>query len=106
VPPIDWDKEFVSLLMYSTRSDFLVPPIVLHENGQPLEGYEGLERFVEGSLPAEQHVVKGATPADLAELDCRMAKLSEEFNVPIGFPDGRRARTSGRRRWWRPWSAS
>jgi hypothetical protein len=92
--------------MYSTRGDFLVPPIVLHENGQPLEGYEGLERFVEGSLPAEQHVVKGATPADLAELDCRMAKLSEEFNVPIGFPDGRRARTSGRRRWWRPWSAS
>ena len=106
MPPIDWDKEEVLLLINSVHGDFLVPPIVLDENGQPFEGYEGLDRFVDGSLPwLDQHVVKGATPADLLELDRRMAKRSEEFNVPIGIPDGRRARKSGRR-WWRRWRAS
>jgi hypothetical protein len=82
-----------------------LPPIVQDANGQSLEGHEGLEWFVEGSRPLEQHVVKGATLADLPELDQRMAKLSEKFDIPIGAPDGRRARTGGRR-WWRPWSPS
>ena len=99
--PIDWDKEFVPLLMHSTGGDFLVPPIVLDKNGRPMEGYEGLDA-VEGDMSwLEQHVVKGATPADLAEIDERMARLSDEFDVPIGFPDGRRARRMGRL--WRLW---
>jgi len=100
---MDWDKEFVPQLLVSEWGDFLVPPIVLDESRRPFEGYEGVERFVKGGLDfIEEHVVKGATPADLPELARRMAELSEWFDVPIGFPDGRRAR-EGERPGWPPW---
>ena len=64
-----------------------MPPIVLDEEGRPLEGREVLAAIVESGVAVELRVIEGATAADLAEIDQIMARLSEELGVP-GRPPG------------------
>ena len=81
---IDWEGEPFALLVETAEGSYLVPPIVLDEEGRPLEGREVLAAIVESGVAVELRVIEGATAADLAEIDQIMARLSEELGVPVG----------------------
>ena len=59
-------------------------------DGAVVEGREVLQAIIETGITAGLPVISGATPADLAEVDQRMARISEELGVPIGPPGGRK----------------
>ena len=74
-------------LIEGENGAFLVPPIVLDSDGVPIEGVEVLAAVVQSGVTIKHPVVRGATPGALAEIDQRMARISEELGVPIGPPD-------------------
>lgn len=84
---IDWEGQPFALLVEGTRDgDYLVPPIVLDLTGAPIEGREVLHAIVPSGVSAELPVVRNAPAVALAEIDRRMARISEELGVPIGPP--------------------
>lgn len=84
---IMWDGKPFALLVEGDDGPFLVPPIVFNEEGEPVEGREVLAAIVLAGVAVKHPVVRGASVADLAEIDQRMARISEELGVPIGPPD-------------------
>jgi hypothetical protein len=81
---VEWEGQPFALLVEGERGDYLVPPIVLDEDGAPVEGREVLAAIVESGQAVQMPVVRGANPGVLAEIDRRMAHLSDELGVPIG----------------------
>jgi hypothetical protein len=71
------------VLIESPEGDFLVPPIVQDETGRLMQGREVLATVVEVGVTVEHPVVYAATAADLAEIDQRRARISDELGVPI-----------------------
>jgi hypothetical protein len=82
---IEWDGQPFAVLIETPDGDYLLPPVVLDEEGRPIEGREVLAAIVESEVSVKHPVVKGATPGDLAEIDQRMARISDELGVPL-FP--------------------
>jgi hypothetical protein len=80
---VEWDGQPFAMLIESQDGDYLVPPIVLDEAGRPVEGREVLAAIVESGVTIKHPVITAATPADLAEIAQRMARLSKELGVPI-----------------------
>ena len=60
-----------------------MPPIVLDEAGVPVEGREVLVAIIEADTTLHHPIITDATPAVLAEIDQRMARISDELGVPI-----------------------
>ena len=83
---VEWEGEPFALLVETPDGDYLVPPIVRDSDGVVVEGREVLRAVIESGATVELPVVEGATPADLADIDQRMARISEELGVPIGPP--------------------
>lgn len=81
---IEWDGEpFAVLVESSTYGNFLVPPIVLDPDGRPIEGRDLLTAVVMANTRISVPVLRNATPAVLAEVDRRMARLSDQMGVPL-----------------------
>lgn len=83
---IEWDGKSFAVLIEAPEGDYLVPPVVLDEDGRPIEGREVLAAIVATGIAIECPVVMAASPGDLAEIDQRMALLSDKLGVPIGPP--------------------
>jgi len=83
VTPIEWGGQPFAALVESLDVKYLVPPIVLDEHGNVVQGRELLAAIIETGTAIEHPVVVGATPAALAEIDQRMARLSETLGVPV-----------------------
>jgi hypothetical protein len=49
---IDWEGEPFALLIESPHGHYLVPPIVLDQEGRPIEGREVLAAIVESGVAA------------------------------------------------------
>ena len=81
---IEWDGEPFALLIESATGSYLVPPIMLNEHDTLIEGRDVLLAIVEAGINPDHPVVRAPTPAALAEIDQRMAALSEQLRVPIG----------------------
>lgn len=81
--PIEWDGEWFATLIESPDAKYLVPPVVVDESGKVIEGRELLAAIIETGTTIEHPVVVSATPAALAEIDQRMARISEALGVPI-----------------------
>lgn len=81
---VEWDGEPFALLVESEAGDYLVPPIVLDADGKVTEGVEVLQAIVHTGIPAGVPVIRGSNPGMLAEIDRRMAALSDKLGVPIG----------------------
>jgi hypothetical protein len=71
------------VLIESPEGDFLVPPIVQDETGRLMQGREVLAAVVEVEVTVKHPVVYAATAVDLAEIDQRRARISDELGVPI-----------------------
>lgn len=85
---VEWDGEPFALLMESDiDGTYLIPPVVLDAHGAPIEGREVLEAIVASNVAVPLPVIRNASASDLAEIDQRMQKLSDELGVPIGLPD-------------------
>jgi hypothetical protein len=80
---IEWDGEPFAVLIELPEGDYLVPPIVLDEEGKLVEGRELAAAVVETGIAIEHPVMTAATAGDLAEVDQRMARLSEQLGVRI-----------------------
>jgi hypothetical protein len=92
---IEWDGEPFAVLVDSPNGRYLVPPIVLDENGGVIHGREVLTALVKTGNTIHHPVMHAATRADLAEVDQRMARISEELGVPIiDAPPDRERRVS------------
>jgi hypothetical protein len=81
---VEWDGEPFALLVETETESYLVPPIVIDADGNVVEGVEVLAAIVEADRTVPVPTVSGATPGELAEIDRRMAHLSNELGVPIG----------------------
>lgn len=93
---IEWDGLPFAVLVESVHGSFLVPPIVLDPDGNPIEGREVLAAIALANANANADpdaaaisvpVLRDATPAILAEVDRRMARLSHAMGVPL-WPAG------------------
>ena len=80
-------QPFAVLIEPEDGSPYLVPPIVVNEDGAPIEGREVLEAIVQSGKSITHPVAKGATASDLARIDQIMQRLSDELGVPIGPPE-------------------
>lgn len=81
---IEWGGKPFALLVEGDNGPYLVPPIVIDADGGVIEGREILAAVVESGVTIEHPIMRGATVADLAEIDQRMARISEDLGVPIG----------------------
>lgn len=86
---IEWDGEPFALLVETPDGDYLVPPIVQDEDGVVIQGHEVLQAIIDSGVAVEHPIVRGASVADLAEIDQRMAHLSKELGVPLQPPPPR-----------------
>lgn len=89
---IEWDGEPFALLI--EREDgraYLMPPVVLDADGNVTEGREVLQAIIDSGVTVGLPVVRGSNPGMLAEIDRRMAQLSDKLSVPIGPRDDREA---------------
>lgn len=81
---IEWDGQPFAVLVESVvHGDFLVPPIVLDPDGHPIEGREILTAVTISNTTLRVPVLRDASPATLAEVDRRMAHLSDHLGVPL-----------------------
>ena len=89
---ITWDDTEIALLITGGEDgDYIVPAIVLDDEGRVMEGREVLEAIAQSGRPFEMPTIRGTDPGRLAELDQQIARVSEQLGVPVGLPDGRRA---------------
>jgi len=80
---IEWDgKPFALLIETDDGMRHLVPPVVL-EDGVVLRGEEVLCAIVESGVTCEVPVIENGNAGILAEVDQRMAQISEQLGVPI-----------------------
>lgn len=87
---IEWDGEPFALLVQSEEhGDYLVPPVLLDSEERLItrEGREVAEAVVFSGQTVELPVIEDADAATVAEVDQRMARISEELGVPIGPPE-------------------
>jgi hypothetical protein len=76
-------------LVESPDGGFVVPPIVFDADGKLIQGRKlirrqsFLEAAADASFEVDQPIIRDATPALLAEIDQRMARISEALGVPI-----------------------
>jgi hypothetical protein len=84
---IEWGGEPLATLIQSPDGDYFVPPIVIDPNGAILVGVELLMAIVESGVTIKHPVVQGCTPEQLAEIDQRLARVSEDLGVPLDTGD-------------------
>ena len=80
---VELDGEPFALLVESRDGHYLLPPIVLDEIGRVIEGQKVLDAMDLMGMTFEHPTIAGASPADLAEIDQTMARISDELGVPI-----------------------
>jgi hypothetical protein len=86
---IRWCGEPFAVLVESADGDFLVPPIVFDPDGKLIQERKLIQRqslleaAADASFEVDQPIIRDATPALLAEIDQRMARISEALGVPI-----------------------
>jgi len=80
-------QPFAVLVESSTNGTYLVPPIVLDEDGAPIEGHEILQAIVESGFGITMPVIRNANPGVLAWVDRTMAMLSFSLQAPILLED-------------------
>lgn len=85
---VEWDGEPFAVLVETKHGNYLVPPIVMDEDGNVTEGREVLEAIVQSGTGIPMPVIRNTNPGTLAEIDRRMAHLSAELGVPIGPETG------------------
>lgn len=82
---VAWEGKPFALLVETDEGDFLVPPIVLDDAGNVVEGREtreNLEYVVQSGVEIGLPVVHGANPGTMAEVDQRMALISKQLGIP------------------------
>jgi hypothetical protein len=85
---VEWEGQPFALMVHSElHGSYLVPPVVMGTDGEVMEGREVLQAIVDSGETVGLPVIRGATPAVLAEIDRRMAHLSAELGVRIGPVD-------------------
>jgi GGDEF domain-containing protein len=86
---IRWGGEPFAVLVESPDGDFLVPPLVFDADRKLIQGRKLIKRrsLLEAAVAASEEVahpvITDATPALLADVDQRMARISETLGVPI-----------------------
>jgi hypothetical protein len=85
---VEWGDEPFALLVEPDDGSrgYLVGPIVLDLTGRPIEGIEVLAAIAASGVSAAIPLIRDAAPSDLAEIDRRLARISETLGVPIGPP--------------------
>jgi hypothetical protein len=101
---IERDGEPFALLIETERGSYLVPPIVIDQDGNVIEGQDVLAAMNVAGVEIDStdggvwrgHTANGAevacpclagkTVADLAEIDQVMSRISEQLGVPVGPP--------------------
>ncbi len=79
---VEWENKPFALLIESDKGDYLVPPIVLDEDSNVVEGQEVLMAIVASGVGVKMPIIRGATPGILAEVDRRMSYISQSLGVP------------------------
>lgn len=84
---IEWGGQPLATLIKSSDGDYIVPPVVIDPNGAILVGEELLMAIVESGVTIKHPVILGCTPERLAEIDQRLARVSEDLGVAIDTGD-------------------
>jgi hypothetical protein len=72
---IEWNGEWIATLLEDEQGPVLVPPIVFDQDDRVVLGAELLEAIAKGGRPIEHPVLRGYTPAKLAELEQHLTRV-------------------------------
>jgi len=79
--PIMWGDETIAVLLHGQDGDYLVPPVVFNTAGELIMGHDVLEAIVQSGIAIEHPVLRGFNEAKLADLEQRLAKVSEDLGI-------------------------